>query len=49
MNFAIDNIYDSLGDALKDADVFIGLSQGNILSQELVKTDGTKCNCFCNG
>ena len=37
MNFAIDNIYDSLGDALKDADVFIGLSQGNILSQEWLK------------
>ncbi len=37
MNFAIDNIYDSLGDALKGADVFIGLSQGNILSQEWLK------------
>ena len=37
MNFAIDNIYNDLGDALKDADVFIGLSKGNILSQDWLK------------
>ncbi len=37
MKFAIDNIYNSLGEALKDADVFIGLSQGNILSQDWLK------------
>ncbi|MCB0743486.1 MAG: NADP-dependent malic enzyme, partial [Ignavibacteriae bacterium] len=37
MDFAIDNIYDSLGDALKGADVFIGLSKGNVLTQEWLK------------
>ena len=37
MNFAIDNIYNDLGDALKDADVFIGLSKGNILRQDWLK------------
>jgi len=37
MNFAIENIYDSMGEALKDADVFIGLSKEDILSQDWLK------------
>lgn len=37
MDFAIDREYSDLGEALKGADVFIGLSQANILSQEWLK------------
>ncbi|MGB0422759.1 MAG: phosphate acyltransferase, partial [Flavobacteriales bacterium] len=35
--FACAMAYDSLGDAMKGADVFIGLSKGGIVSQEMVK------------
>ncbi|MEN9671076.1 MAG: hypothetical protein RL018_1353, partial [Pseudomonadota bacterium] len=35
--FASENSYDSLEEAMKDADVFLGLSQGNIVSAEMVK------------
>jgi malate dehydrogenase (oxaloacetate-decarboxylating)(NADP+) len=38
IQFAIDNIYNSLEDALNGADVFIGLSKGNILSKEVIKS-----------
>lgn len=37
MKFAIENVYASLSEALKGADVFIGLSKGNVLSKEMVK------------
>jgi malate dehydrogenase (oxaloacetate-decarboxylating) len=33
-----DNISGSMEDALKDADIFIGVSQGNLLTAEMVKT-----------
>lgn len=36
--FAQDIEYKDLADAMKDADVFIGLSKGNIVSQEMVKS-----------
>jgi len=38
MSFAIENTYDTLSDALEGADVFIGLSVGNIISQDMLKT-----------
>lgn len=37
-NFANKNIYNSLNDALKGADVFIGLSVANILNGEMLKS-----------
>lgn len=37
-NFANKNIYNSLSDALKGADVFIGLSVANILNGEMLKS-----------
>ena len=37
--FAQDNVeYKDLADALKDADVFVGLSKGNIVSKDMVKS-----------
>lgn len=36
--FAQDNEYKDLADAMQGADVFIGLSKGNIVSQEMVKS-----------
>jgi len=36
--FAVDTQARSLADALKDADVFVGLSQAGLVSQEMVKT-----------
>jgi len=37
MNFAIDNIFDSMGEALVGADVFIGLSKADVLSEDWLK------------
>jgi len=36
--FAQDEVYKDLADAMKGADVFIGLSKGNIVSKEMVKS-----------
>ena len=36
--FATDRNVDTLADALKDADVFIGLSKGDVVSAEMLKT-----------
>ena len=36
--FARETDFKTLADVIKDADVFVGLSRGNILSQDLVKT-----------
>ena len=36
LEFATDKKYDSLAEAMKNADVFIGLSKGNILSPEML-------------
>jgi malate dehydrogenase (oxaloacetate-decarboxylating)(NADP+) len=36
----------SLADAMKDADVFVGLSKGNILSQDMVKAMAPNCIVF---
>jgi malate dehydrogenase (oxaloacetate-decarboxylating)(NADP+) len=38
MQFAQDICYKDLADALKGADVFLGLSQGNIVSKEMIKS-----------
>ncbi len=38
MKFSIENKYQNLGEALKDADVLIGLSKGNIISPTMLKT-----------
>jgi malate dehydrogenase (oxaloacetate-decarboxylating)(NADP+) len=35
--FAQDNVYKDLADGMKGADVFLGLSKGNIVSKEMVK------------
>ena len=40
--FAVDTQARSLADALKDADVFVGLSQAGLVSQEMVKTMAPK-------
>ncbi|MCF8240849.1 MAG: NADP-dependent malic enzyme [Melioribacteraceae bacterium] len=40
--FAIENKYESLQDAMKGADVFVGLSKGNVVSPEMVKGMGEK-------
>ena len=37
MDFAIDKDFKDLGDGLKGADVFIGLSKADVLSQEWLK------------
>ena len=39
----------TLADAMKDADVFIGLSVGNVVTEEMVKGYGKKPDRFCNG
>lgn len=36
--FAQDVVYNDLADAMKGADVFVGLSKGNIVSKEMVKS-----------
>ena len=36
-------------DGMKGADVFVGLSKGNIVSKEMVKGNGKKSDCVCNG
>jgi len=36
--FAVDTTLTTLAEAMKDADIFIGLSKGNVLSSEMVKT-----------
>lgn len=36
--FAIDNNAKTLADAVKNADVFLGVSRGNVLSQEMVRS-----------
>ncbi len=36
--FATENKYDSIADALKGADVFVGVSVGGLLTQEMVKS-----------
>lgn len=36
--FATDKSFDSLEDAMKGADVFIGLSKGNVVSKDMVKS-----------
>ncbi|GAB4133020.1 MAG: NADP-dependent malic enzyme [Ignavibacteriales bacterium] len=36
--FAIENKYKDLADAMKGSDVFVGLSKGDIVSQEMVKS-----------
>ena len=38
MAYANEPKYDSLVDAMKGADIFIGLSKGNVVSKEMVKT-----------
>ncbi|WP_073151035.1 NADP-dependent malic enzyme [Mesonia phycicola] len=38
MDFAIDTKYASLGEAINGADVFLGLSVGNVLKPEMLKT-----------
>ncbi len=40
--FAIDNANITLADAMKGADVFLGLSAGNLLSQDMVKSMAPK-------
>ncbi|WP_447640159.1 MULTISPECIES: NADP-dependent malic enzyme [Chitinophagaceae] len=40
--FSIDNANVTLADAMKGADVFLGLSAGNLLSQDMVKTMAPK-------
>ena len=42
MAYANENKYDSLVSAMKGADVFVGLSKGNIVSPEMVKSMGNK-------
>lgn len=39
----------TLAEGLKNADVFIGLSKGNVVSKEMIKTMAKKPNCFCYG
>lgn len=39
----------SLAEALKDADVFIGLSKGGLLNKEMIKSMAKKSYCFCHG
>ncbi|MBT8384014.1 MAG: NADP-dependent malic enzyme, partial [Ignavibacteria bacterium] len=38
MNFATENKYSSLADAMQGADMFLGLSKGNIVSEDMVKS-----------
>lgn len=38
--YAIDNIYEDLSAAMKGADVFVGLSKGDLLSKEMVASMG---------
>ena len=38
----------TLDDVIDNADLFLGLSGPNVLSQDLVKTHGSKTNCFCH-
>ncbi len=35
--FATDEAFDSLDDAMKGADVFVGLSKGNVVTQDMIK------------
>jgi len=45
--FASDNTkVNTLEEAIKDADVFVGLSKGNILSQDMVKSMAKNCIVF---
>jgi len=46
MGFANEHKYNSLSDAMKGADVFVGLSKGNIVSQEMVKGMAEKAIVF---
>jgi malate dehydrogenase (oxaloacetate-decarboxylating)(NADP+) len=39
----------TLAEAMKDADVFIGLSVGNCVTADMVKSMAKKSNCFCHG
>ena len=42
MAYANENKYDSLVSAMKGADVFVGLSKGNVVSPDMVKSMGDK-------
>ncbi len=47
--FATHRTLDTLAESLEDADVFIGLSQPNILDQAIICCPWQKPYCFCNG
>ena len=44
---AIDTKLRTLEDAMKDADVFLGLSAKDVVSKEMVKSMAKKPNYFC--
>ncbi len=44
--FATDRKIETLSDALKGADVFVGLSKGNIVSQDMIKSMAKDCIVF---
>ena len=47
--FATKKNINTLDEAMKDADVFIGLSQGNIVDSAMIKSMAKNPYSFCNG
>ena len=49
IEFATDRKIDTLEEAMKDADVFIGLSIADIVTPGNAKIHGQGSHCFCDG
>ncbi|MEJ7684916.1 MAG: malic enzyme-like NAD(P)-binding protein [Segetibacter sp.] len=49
LKFAVNRTDWTLEKAMKDADVFLGLSVGNVVTSDMIKSMAKKCYCFCHG